>query len=91
MKLCFAQKTSMYNFEAMVGITIYFFSVDAHMEGDTDLVGLDLLVDVKEADLMHDGQLGYEVDDRYHQVDRECERGIVRVVCAQQEPMLVDG
>lgn len=53
-------------FEGMVGTSIYFFFVDVHIARDTDLVGFDLLVDVKETDLMHDRQLGNEIDDRHH-------------------------
>ena len=70
---------------------IFFSMLHVNKDEKTELVGLDLLVDVKQSDLVHDGQLGNEVDDCHHQVDRERERRVVRVMCTQQEPMLING
>lgn len=52
---------------------------------------LDLLVDVKETDLVHGGEFCDQVDDSCDQVDKESEGGIVGVVGAEQKPMLANG
>ena len=52
---------------------------------------LDLLVDVKETDLVHGGEFCNQVDDSCDQVDKEGKGGVVGVVGAEQEPMLANG